>query len=144
MASSEPHLSFRRVPASLDRPRLENFAALLERRVPRAPGFHCLVTTDAELRRLNARFRGHDYATDVLSFPESNDLAISWQRAAAQAREFAHTVEDEIAILMLHGVLHLTGMDHETDNGRMARAESLWRRRLGLPPGLIARARKIA
>ncbi len=102
--------------------------------------FHCLITTDAELRRLNSRFLGRDYPTDVLSFPESGDLAISLPRAAAQAREFGHRVEDEIRILMLHGALHLLGMDHETDGGRMARAEARWRSRLRLPTGLIARA----
>jgi len=95
------------------------------------------------LRRLNREFRGKDYPTDVLSFPGSDghlgDLAISAARARAQAREFGHTTEDELRILMLHGVLHLMGMDHEADNGRMARAERRWRRELGLPNGLIER-----
>ncbi len=52
---------------------------------------------------------------------------------------FGHSVEDEIRILMLHGVLHLAGMDHERDGGRMARAEAAWRRKLGLPPALTER-----
>jgi probable rRNA maturation factor len=91
------------------------------------------------------QFRGKDYATDVLSFPSGRalplgDLAISAARARAQAREFGHTTEDELRILMLHGVLHLLGMDHETDGGRIARAEGRWRRALGLPNGLIERA----
>jgi probable rRNA maturation factor len=83
----------------------------------------------------------------VLSFPAPpspdylGEIAISWERAAEQAARYGHSAEQEIAILMLHGVLHLAGYDHETDRGRMARAESAWRRRLGLPDGLIERSR---
>ena len=67
------------------------------------------------------------------------DIAISLPRARAQAREFRHSTEREIQILMLHGLLHLLGLDHETDRGRMARVEKRWRARLGLPNGLIER-----
>jgi len=69
------------------------------------------------------------------------DIAISLARARAQARQFGHSTESEIRILMLHGVLHLLDMDHETDSGRMARAEKRWRARLGLPNGLIERVK---
>ena len=69
------------------------------------------------------------------------DIAISLGRARAQAREFGHTIEGEIQILMLHGVLHLCGHDHESDSGAMARAEKRWRASLGLPNGLIERVR---
>lgn len=107
----------------------------------------CLIAGDQELRRLNREFRGRDYATDVLSFPggaEAGDvageIAISFDAAMRQAAEYGHSVVEEIEILMLHGVLHLAGMDHETDGGRMARAERKWRGRLGLPLGLIERA----
>jgi probable rRNA maturation factor len=101
----------------------------------------CLVTTDAELRRLNREFRGKDYGTDVLSFPsgDGGEIAISWDRAEMQAGEMGHSVDDELRILMLHGLLHLTGMDHETDHGEMCNAESKWRKKLGLPAGLIER-----
>jgi probable rRNA maturation factor len=101
----------------------------------------CLITDDAELQRLNKQFRGKDYATDVLSFPEEGggEIAISFDRAVAQAAEIGHDVEQELRILMLHGVLHLNGMDHETDNGEMRRAEERWRKKLGLPTGLIKR-----
>jgi len=98
----------------------------------------CLITTDAELRRLNLKFRGKDSPTDVLSFPPE-DVAISFDRAAAQAAELGHGVEDELRILMLHGLLHLAGMDHETDGGSMKRVEARWRKKLGLPAGLIER-----
>ena len=70
------------------------------------------------------------------------EIAISMERAAEQARERGHSLEDEVEILLLHGVLHLVGMDHETDRGRMARAERRHRRELGLPAGLIERVRR--
>ncbi len=69
------------------------------------------------------------------------DIAISLGRARAQAREFGHAIEQEVRILMLHGVLHLCGQDHESDSGAMARAEKRWRAKLGLPNGLIERVR---
>jgi probable rRNA maturation factor len=132
------------------RPRaLQFFARKLQAGVAKGRAFDCLITGDAELRRLNLQFRAKDQATDVLSFPSATDLpgsqslgslAISLQRARAQARAFGHSTEDEIRILMLHGVLHLTGLDHETDAGRMARAEKLWRARFKLPASLIERA----
>jgi len=100
----------------------------------------CLIASDVELQKLNQKFCGKSYATDVLSFPPE-DIAISFDRAAAQASELSHSVEDELRILMLHGMLHLAGMDHETDAGAMARAEARWRKRLGLPSGLIERAK---
>jgi probable rRNA maturation factor len=101
----------------------------------------CLVTTDAELRRLNREFRRQDSATDVLSFPGGEgEVAISLDRAEEQAAEMGHSVDDELRILMLHGLLHLKGMDHETDSGEMKRAEVRWRKKFQLPIGLIERA----
>jgi len=140
-------VTFRRTPPDFRRRAVELFARRLQKEVAQGQPFDCLITGDADLRRLNCRFRGQDYATDVLSFPAAppaprlGDLAISFQRARAQAREFGHDTEHEVGILMLHGLLHLLGMDHETDGGRMARAEKRWRTRLGLAPGLIERVR---
>jgi probable rRNA maturation factor len=138
---------FRRRPPDV-RPRvLQTWARKLGIAVARGRDFDCLISGDAELRRLNREFRGRDYATDVLSFPAGGragslgDIAISVARARAQARRYGHTTEQEVRILMLHGLLHLLGMDHESDAGRMARAEHRWRERLGLPNGLIERAR---
>ena len=134
-----------RVPGLGGLARLRSFAAALAAEVARGRGFVCLIARDAELRRLNRRFLGKDYATDVLSFPSGarrgplGEIAISIDRARTQAREHGHRTRDEIAILMLHGVLHLMGMDHETDRGRMLRTESHWRRRFGLPAGVIER-----
>lgn len=134
-----------------DRLGLRKFAETLQARVTRGRTFSCLLTTDAELRRLNREYRGKDRATDVLSFPAPapatapaplllGDIAISVDRARLQARAFGHTISEEVSILLLHGVLHLLGMDHETDGGEMRRNEAAWRRKLGLPSGLIERA----
>lgn len=140
-------VAFRRTPPDFRRRAVERFALRLQNEVAKGQSFDCLITGDADLRRLNREFRGQDYATDVLSFPAAppavrlGDLAISLGRARAQAREFGHTIEQELQILMLHGLLHLLGMDHETDKGRMARVEKRWRTRLGLSTGLIERLR---
>jgi probable rRNA maturation factor len=123
------------------------FAKRLEAELTGGRPFTCLLTGDAEMRRLNRDFRRRDHATDVLSFPSRQtlgflgDVAISFPRARRQAAEFGHSVGQEIEILMLHGVLHLLGMDHESDKGQMARAENKWRAAFGLPGGLIARVR---
>lgn len=149
-SADSPVVLFRRAPQVGERPRLRRFARTLSREAAGGVAFTCLVTDDRELERLNAQFLGKQYATDVLSFPEAEpgsgaalgEIAISADRAAAAASRHGHSVEDEIEILMLHGVLHLLGMDHETDRGRMARAERAWRRRLGLAGSLIARPRR--
>ncbi len=139
MSADDPHLLFRHSSRRAPRKPLAEFLAALEKRVARGRAVTCLITTDAELRRLNRQFRGRNYAADVLSFPP-DEMAISFDRAAAQAKELGHSVDEELRILMLHGMLHLCGMDHETDSGQMRRAEVRWRKRLGLPSGLIERA----
>jgi probable rRNA maturation factor len=141
MPSNQICVLFRHPSRSIRRRPLSEFLADLARRAAPGRAVTCLITTDQELRDLNRKFRRQDYATDVLSFTgEPNEIAISLDRAAAQAAEYGHSIEDEIRILILHAMLHLTGMDHETDNGGMARAEARWRRRLGLPSGLVERA----
>jgi probable rRNA maturation factor len=111
-----------------------------------------LLTTDAAIRDLNRRFRGKDKATDVLSFPAAplqsakpaervaGDIAISVETARCQATEQGHALTCELKVLILHGVLHLAGYDHESDTGRMQRRERDLRAQLGLPLGLIERA----
>ena len=108
-----------------------------------------LLTTDAAIRKLNRQFRHKDKATDVLSFPAdgigaeeiAGDLAISVPTALRQAIEQNHSLSIEIKVLILHGLLHLAGHDHEADTGQMARRERLLRARLGLPQGLIERTK---
>jgi probable rRNA maturation factor len=126
---------------------LRNFLRLLCDRVALGRSVVCLIAGDGTLQRLNLQFLGHDYATDVLSFPSGGeigalgDLAISVERAEAQARELGHGRVDEIRVLMLHGVLHLMGLDHEQDQGEMAESEQRWRAAFGLPPALTERDR---
>lgn len=139
MSPDDPHLLFRHPSRRVRRTPLRNFLTELEKRVARGDAVTCLITTDAELRRLNRQFRGKNYSTDVLSFPP-DEMAISLDRAADQAKELGHSLDAELRILMLHGLLHLRGMDHEADSGEMRRAEARWRKRLGLPAGLIERA----
>jgi probable rRNA maturation factor len=133
-----------------DREELRDFLSQLTRRIARGRILTCLIANDVEIRRLNRFFRGKDRATDVLSFPPANpngvagDIAISIDRARIQAAERGHSLVEELRILMLHGALHLAGMDHESDSGEMARAESRWRKKLGLPDGLIERTERRA
>jgi probable rRNA maturation factor len=109
-----------------------------------------LITTDREIRRLNRQYRGKNKATDVLSFPADpivkkqekidGDIAISVHTASRQAAEQGHALATELRVLILHGLLHLAGFDHEIDDGRMERRERQLRAKLGLPQGLIERA----
>jgi probable rRNA maturation factor len=133
-------------------------ASTLERfvlRARRAAGLryavNVLLTNSRELRVLNRRFRGIDRATDVLSFPSpqfgsgqkkriAGDIAISVDVASRNSARLGHSIAAEIKILALHGILHLAGMDHENDNGKMARKEIQLRQELKLTEGLIERA----
>lgn len=126
---------------------LSRFLNRAERAVGLSGEVNVLVTSSRELCALNRRFRGKNKPTDVLSFPPiptlkpdfAGDVAISGEIAARNARDLGHTPADEIKILMLHGMIHLAGFDHERDQGEMARTEERLRRALGLPGSLIAR-----
>jgi probable rRNA maturation factor len=129
--------------------RLETFLADAVRAAGLDGSVSVLLTGDAEIQRLNREFRGKDKPTDVLSFPAGDgfrrvrvagDLAISVETAAREAAQRGHALELELRVLLLHGVLHLAGFDHETDSGEMARKENLLRKKLGLAQSLIARA----
>jgi len=129
--------------ASLDR-----FVTRARRAVGLRANVNVLVTTNRELRALNSRFRGKPMPTDVLSFPADSvtaptyagDIAISAEIALQNARRLGHSGAEEIKILVLHGVLHLAGYDHESDRGEMARLEEQLRRKLRLPVALIERS----
>jgi probable rRNA maturation factor len=101
-----------------------------------------LITANAQVQELNRRFRHKDKPTDVLSFPraEGGDIAISVEIARENACRYGHRAIDELKILVLHGMLHLAGYDHEQDNGRMAAREARLRAELKLPATLIERA----
>jgi probable rRNA maturation factor len=147
MPPEQTTLLFHSATPGLSRRLARAFAKRLESELTGGRPFTCLITNDPEMWRLNRDFRKKDHATDVLSFPSPQtlgfigDVAISFPHAQRQAAEYCHDVGEEIKILMLHGVLHLLGMDHENDGGRMARAENKWRTALGLPRGLIQRVR---
>jgi probable rRNA maturation factor len=122
------------------------------------------LVDDTEMRRLNREFAGQENATDVLSFPSSapgqgrrvpgaspgkaaqprhlGDIVIATGVARRQARVVGHAYAQELRVLALHGLLHLLGYDHETDEGRMARLEARLRRRGGLTAGIIERAER--
>jgi probable rRNA maturation factor len=99
-----------------------------------------VLTGDAPVRRLNARYRGQDKPTDVLSFPGPGgaaglgDIVISLDTAERNAPRFGRTLRQELDVLALHGFLHVLGYDHETDDGTMERIEGRLRRRLGVAP----------
>ena len=105
-----------------------------------ATGFDSLgvrVTSDRTIRKINREFRAKDCATDVLSFPGAatpegahlGDIVISVETALRQAEKRSHTLDREMRLLLLHGLLHCLGHDHETDDGEMERLERKLRRR---------------
>jgi probable rRNA maturation factor len=127
-------------------PSLRRFVKRARTAVPLAGEVFVLLTSDAAIRKLNRNFRGKNKPTDVLSFPASTspqniagDLAISVDTAAQQAKQFRHPLQVELKILLLHGMLHLAGFDHEADAGEMATREEEMRRRFRLPVALISR-----
>jgi len=103
-----------------------------------------VFVSDAAIEKLNKQFRAKNYATDVLSFPikaedfetdyqsHLGEVVISVERAAAQAKENGLTFSNEVEQLILHGLLHLSGYDHETDHGEMNRLELRLRKKLGI------------
>ena len=139
--------------AGLSEDALELFVLRARRAAGLRGTVNVLVTGSAAVRSLNREFRRQNKATDVLSFPfasrasgpwtrtaPAGEIAISADIAAQNAIRLQHSVSQEIKILVLHGVLHLAGFDHERDNGEMARKELKLRRALRLPGGLIERA----
>jgi probable rRNA maturation factor len=131
---------------------LDRFVLRARKAVSLRGQVNVLVTSSTAMRSLNRQFRGQNKATDVLSFPAESgvnkshkqkrpagDVAISADIALGNATRLGHSFADEIKILVLHGILHLAGLDHERDNGEMARKEATLRRTLKLPAALIER-----
>jgi probable rRNA maturation factor len=137
----------------LSLPEVERFLRRLHQEVGIQSGATFVrFVTDTEMKRLNGKFRGKPKVTDVLSFPAEvrsrprslgsrtmeirgeflGDIAISPTVARRNAKAFDRTLSEEICVLILHGVLHLLGYDHETDGGEMERVEVKLRSRLGL------------
>ncbi len=100
-----------------------------------------LISGNKRLQELNRRFRRKNKPTDVLSFPRptGGDIAISANIARQNATLYGHSVAEELKVLILHGMLHLAGHDHESDKGQMARVEARLRTQLKLPASLIDR-----
>jgi probable rRNA maturation factor len=102
------------------------------------------IVPDNRIRLLNRQYRRKDVPTDVLSFPSEErgylgDIVIAAGVARRQAAAAGHSLQTELRVLALHGLLHLLGYDHEHDDGRMARLEARLRRQGGLREGLIER-----
>jgi len=129
----------------IDRPVFEDFAGRLLNSVTELANrtFTVAFISDSRMKELNRSFRGKDGTTDVLSFPfepdefdlnisSLGDIAISAQQAQKQAAENKLPLETEIKQLILHGVLHLCGYDHETDKGEMNKRELELRDILGI------------
>lgn len=138
--------------AGLSEATLSRFVVRARQAVQLRGSVNLLVTGSAAMRSLNARFRDKNKATDVLSFPSNSafhgkgkrgrlagEIAISADIARQNAARFGHTIAEEIKVLALHGILHLAGLDHERDNGQMARKEAQLRRAFKLPSTLTER-----
>lgn len=142
----------RRKTKDLSRLALARFANQAQRAAGLGGEVNILLTGNSEMQRLNLQFRHKDESTDVLSFPAgrpqperrtgsaaAGDIAISLPVARRQAAEAGHDLLTEIKVLILHGMLHLAGYDHETDGGRMRRLEQKLRAGFRLQAGLIER-----
>ena len=139
------HFENRQQETDIDEGKVVAFIALLARDLSMGREFSIVVSSDEEIRSANDQFRHVSQVTDVLSFPDGEDgylgdIMISAQRAAQQCAEHGHSIEEEIQVLALHGMLHLNGYDHEIDAGEMRRVEERLRRKYSLGSGLIARA----
>jgi probable rRNA maturation factor len=134
---------------SVSRLRAPGLARWLQAIAPNAARGAVVVALvpDVRVRQLNARYRAKDAPTDVLSFVAEEpgflgEIVIATGVARRQAHEAGHSIQVELRILALHGLLHLLGYDHERDDGRMARVERRLRRKGGLREGLIERGRR--
>jgi probable rRNA maturation factor len=105
-----------------------------------------LITSQDDIQKINHNFRGLDKPTDVLSFPYEDmpmaplgSIVISSWHVETKAKELEHTQNDELALLFIHGLLHLLDYDHEVDNGEMRNKETELIKKFNLPDSLIVR-----
>lgn len=136
----------------LDKRELARFAKRAIESAGASGNLSILLADDERIRELNRQFRKKNKPTDVLSFPAAawdqpsrssrrlGDLAISLDTAGRQAETFGHSLATEVKVLILHGILHLAGLDHERDDGEMAAIEGRLRKELDLPATLIERS----
>jgi probable rRNA maturation factor len=107
-----------------------------------------MLVTNQTIQEYNLQYRGKDVPTDVLSFPIDDNMPhaplgsiiISLEYASNMAKELAHSLNDEVSLLLIHGILHLLGFDHEVDNGEMRKKEREWIEYFNLPSSLIERS----
>jgi probable rRNA maturation factor len=123
---------------------LSRFATRVQRELGIVDEVNIGITSNREMRTLNRTFRKKNEPTDVLSFPSvtpgvAGDIAISLEIAAENAAELGHLLATEVKVLILHGMLHLAGYDHDIDDGEMREREAALRKKLKLPVGLIER-----
>jgi probable rRNA maturation factor len=125
----------------VSQPALARFASQAKKLCRLQGEVSVLIAASRRLQALNRQFRRKNKATDVLSFPRERggDIAISANIAFANAARLGHSALNELKILVLHGMLHLAGYDHEGDDGQMRRKESRLRKELRLPDSLIER-----
>ena len=125
----------------IDEPFLNSIAETLTDRE-----IELIITSDQEIQEINAANRGINKATDVLSFPYEDmpmtplgSIVISANHVTDKAVEFKHKQSDELALLFIHGLLHILGYDHEVDAGEMRKEEERLINEFGLPQSLIIR-----
>ena len=116
-------------PVSTSAQTLSRFATRVQRELAIEGEVNIRVTSNREMQALNRRFRKKNKPTDVLTFPSAGqetkgDIAISLEIAAANAAELGHSLATEVKVLILHGMLHLAGYDHEIDDGEMQAREA--------------------
>jgi len=136
-------------PVSTSAQTLSRFATRVQRELAIEGEVNIRVTSNREMQALNRRFRKKNKPTDVLTFPSAGqetkgDIAISLEIAAANAAELGHSLATEVKVLILHGMLHLAGYDHEIDDGEMQAREAELRATFKLPVGLIERSHQPA
>ena len=105
-----------------------------------------IITNSKEIKEINKLHRNIDKDTDVLSFPYEDmpmsplgSIVISYSHVKSKAEELGHNESDELALLFIHGLLHLLGYDHEIDDGEMRKKESKLIQKFNLPKSLIIR-----